>query len=54
VNSDLRIGVRLIEGRLEAHAWVEYQGKPINDTQDVSERFAAFDGPLSPKSFLSP
>lgn len=54
VNSELRIGVRLVQGRLEAHAWVEFAGKPVNDTQDVAERFAAFDGPLSPESFSSP
>jgi hypothetical protein len=54
VRSELRIGVRLIQGRLDAHAWVEYQARPVNDTPDVSERFAAFDGPLSPKLFISP
>ena len=54
VNSQLRIGVRRTHDKLEAHAWVEYQGWPVNDAQDVSERFAAFDGPLSPGSFSSP
>lgn len=54
VRGELRIGVRLVDSGLEAHAWVEYQGKPINDVEDVSERYAAFDGPLSPESFPSP
>ena len=54
VCGELRVGVRLVEDRLDAHAWVEYQGKPINDVQDVSERYATFDGPLSPGSFSSP
>jgi hypothetical protein len=52
--SDLRIGVQLTQGRLDAHAWVEYEGQPINDTPDVSRRFAAFTEPLSPGAFSSP
>jgi hypothetical protein len=52
--SNLRIGVQLTQGRLDAHAWVEYQGVPINDAPDVAERFAAFDEPLSPEAFSSP
>lgn len=51
VSADLRIGVQLAQGKLDAHAWVEYAGKPINDAQDVAERFAAFNEPLSSESF---
>lgn len=51
IASELRIGVHLAQGKLDAHAWVEYAGKPINDAQDVAERFAAFNQPLSPESF---
>ena len=51
VGSDLRIGVRLVNGYLEAHAWVEYNGKPINDSADVAERYAAFAGNLSAEAF---
>jgi hypothetical protein len=51
INADLRIGVRFVQGKLDAHAWVEYQGIPINDKQDVAQRFAAFDQPLSPEAF---
>lgn len=54
VRGELRLGVRLLDGRLEAHAWVEYEGNPLNDVRDVSERYAAFDGPLSPTSFSLP
>ncbi len=53
VRSELRIGVRMMEGTLDAHAWVEYEGKPINETLEVCERFALFDGALSPRSFKS-
>lgn len=44
--AELRIGVRTQEG-FTAHAWVEVDGQPVNDTPDVGERFAAFDGSLS-------
>ena len=53
LSGELRIGVRTIDGRLDAHAWVEYAGRPLNDAQDDAERFAAFEGPLSPRSFSS-
>jgi hypothetical protein len=49
--TDLRIGVQLNQGRLDAHAWVEADGIPINDTPDVAQRFAPFAQPLSPESF---
>jgi hypothetical protein len=54
VASDLRIGVQFVQGKLEAHAWVEYANMPINDAPDVARRFAAFNEPLSPEVFTSP
>jgi hypothetical protein len=54
VTGELRIGVRLLQDKFDAHAWVEYAGKPINDAHDVAERFAAFNEPLQPESFSSP
>jgi hypothetical protein len=54
IASKLRIGVQLTEGRLDAHAWVEVEGIPINDAQDVAQRFAVFNEPLSPQAFSSP
>ncbi len=41
--SELRIGVRLGQGRLEAHAWVERQGTALNDQADIGRDFAPFD-----------
>jgi Transglutaminase-like superfamily len=36
------------DGRLfEAHAWVELDGRTVNDTEDVRERFAPFEGQVS-------
>ena len=40
----LRIGVRKEGVALEAHAWVEYSGEVLNDTQDVSQEFAPLTG----------
>ena len=47
VQSQLRIGVRLTQGALAAHAWVEYRGEPVNDQADVASHFATF-GELVP------
>ncbi|MBK7991648.1 MAG: lasso peptide biosynthesis B2 protein [Comamonadaceae bacterium] len=47
VASDLRIGVRLTNGVLDAHAWVECDGIPVNDRPDVGAQFASF-GDLVP------
>ncbi|MBE0621754.1 MAG: lasso peptide biosynthesis B2 protein [Burkholderiales bacterium] len=54
VASQLRIGVRLAEGAVEAHAWVECAGVPINDRPDVGERFAPFAEILPAGAFHSP
>jgi len=53
VQCQLRIGVRLAAGALEAHAWVEHAGVPINDREDVGKAFGAFDGAVSPSRFLT-
>jgi len=36
----LRLGVRRPGPRLDAHAWVEFEGRVLNDTEDVHTRFA--------------
>jgi hypothetical protein len=51
VESELRIGVRLNDGKFDAHAWVEHEGKPLNDAKDIAARFAAFKEPLSDRLF---
>ena len=43
IHSDLRIGVRLIQGALDAHAWVECDGLPVNERPDVACDFEPFD-----------
>ena len=42
VASDLRIGARLVDGGLDAHAWVEFEGTPVNDRADIAQTFATF------------
>jgi hypothetical protein len=47
VAADLRIGVRLVDGRLEGHAWVEHAGVPLAQPPDVAAHFAPFPGDLA-------
>ena len=44
IDAELRIGVRRVAGLLDAHAWVEHGGLPLNDASNVAEKYAAFDG----------
>ena len=40
VKADVRLGVRRIDGRLDAHAWVELDGRPVNDDEAHVRRYA--------------
>jgi hypothetical protein len=42
VPAALRIGVRT-QGGFAAHAWVNLDGQPVNDSDGIERRFAAFD-----------
>jgi hypothetical protein len=46
VDARLRIGVRCHEAALEAHAWVELQGVPLNESAETTAQFSVFDQPL--------
>jgi hypothetical protein len=48
LDGELRIGVRQESRELKAHAWVEWEGRILNDMADVHERYAAFAGPICP------
>jgi hypothetical protein len=51
VPAEVRVGVRTVSGKLEAHAWVEVRGQIIADRADVRQQYAAFDRALlSPSS----
>ena len=40
-SAEIRLGVtKLADGGLSAHAWVELDGLPLNDSLDVFERYA--------------
>ncbi len=39
----MRVGVNRESGTLNAHAWVEYLGRPVNDADDIALRFPALD-----------
>lgn len=54
VHCQLRIGVRMADGALAAHAWVEHAGVPVNDRADVSDHFPAFDDAVSPSRLILP
>lgn len=54
VASQLRIGVRINQGILDAHAWVEYAGTPVNDRKDVGEQFSPFVEILPVTAFHAP
>jgi hypothetical protein len=42
IDSQLRIGVRRTPNRFEAHAWLEVDGRVVNDNPKVISRFAVF------------
>jgi hypothetical protein len=48
IEADLRVGVQNESGQFEAHAWVEYLGRVLNDGADVHYRYVAFDRGLIP------
>jgi Transglutaminase-like superfamily len=41
--ADLRIGVARQDDGLDAHAWVEWRGRPVGEDLGVAERFAPLD-----------
>lgn len=47
IEADLRLGVRTSEGRLEAHAWVEKNGMPINDSVNIARQYSPLEARAS-------
>ncbi len=47
--AEIRIGV-LRDGNSLAHAWVEVNGEPVNETADVAERHAVFSSRLTTRA----
>ena len=49
IESSLRIGVRMREKKMEAHAWVERAGRVLNDMPEIGKQYAAFDQAILPR-----
>lgn len=47
IRSRLRIGVRKIDARFEAHAWVEHEGQALNQPGQLHRHYAAFEQEIS-------
>jgi hypothetical protein len=43
IETELKVGVNRDGGTLHAHAWLEHLGKPLNEAEDISLRFPAFE-----------
>ncbi len=48
IAGELRIGARKMAGRFEAHAWVEFLGSALNDSENVHRHYSAFDKSIVP------
>jgi hypothetical protein len=53
IAAELRIGVGTTQPQLEAHAWVEVDGVPVNDAADIAARYPPFAGSLPGARFAS-
>jgi hypothetical protein len=47
VEAEMHIGARKDDHRLEAHAWVELDGRVLNDGAEVHQHYAVFDAPIA-------
>jgi hypothetical protein len=48
IETDLHVGVKPAANGIEAHAWVELQGQPLNDALDVHLHFSPFGRAIVP------
>ena len=46
IETDLRFGVRKQEGKLFAHAWVEYCSRPLTLDPEIRQSYATFKEPI--------
>jgi len=42
LQGNLRLGAATVDGRFAAHAWIEHDGRVLNDRRDVTTRFVPF------------
>ena len=50
IDSDLRIGVGRKESVFQAHAWIEYQQRPLHENRNLYDQYKPFDHSLLPQS----
>jgi hypothetical protein len=43
ISCNLRIGARKTNKKVEAHAWVEYEGVPLSDPEELHRHYAVFE-----------
>ena len=54
IAAELRVGARKVEGRFEAHAWVERKGVVLSEAGENHLHFVRFDGPLGSMETQTP
>ena len=47
IPAQLRIGVRKVTEKFEAHAWVEFEGAAVNQPDEQHQHYAAFESEFS-------
>lgn len=47
ISTDLRIGFRKRDGRMEGHAWIEHDGVPINEDINNTRTYVPYEQPVS-------
>lgn len=48
IQCEIRIGTRTLAGEFQAHAWLEYVGKPINAGSKVQQKYVLFNHVFTP------
>ena len=43
ISTELKIGARKDNGQLNAHAWIEYKGQTIGESEEITERFSVLE-----------
>ncbi|MEP6714932.1 MAG: lasso peptide biosynthesis B2 protein [Terriglobia bacterium] len=47
IETELRVGMRKREGRVEGHAWLEFQGQALNEAESVIATYSALPVPVT-------
>jgi hypothetical protein len=51
ITTELRIGVCRVGQSVDAHAWIEHNGVPLNDQATAAQTFLPFDAPIPLQAF---